>query len=183
MKKSITHKRHEIRDAQDMGPTPERAARSDWSGKAPKRVLTTVQALLNAGDITQEAANAADRWYRDYVFGYHDYREFAPDHVADTITRHDAVSWQVVRANACGRIVDVRQALGVCAHQRLQMMLVDELSFRQMGEAVFPKISPDLGRKKIGAQCAMLLEQLSEFYTRIRVREKTCTPVPDLVSA
>ncbi len=167
-----------------MGPTPERERRSDWSGKTPKRVLTTVQALLNAGDITQDAANAADRWYRDYAFGYHDYREFAPDHVADTTTRHDAVSWQVVRATACGRIVDVRQALGVCAHQRLRMMLVDELSFRAMGEALFPKLNTTVARGKLSAQCSLILEQLSEYYRALnRSKEKTCTPHADLVSA
>ncbi|WP_215762208.1 hypothetical protein [Acetobacter sp. P1H12_c] len=177
MKKTIKRPRHEIRHAQDMGPTPERAARSDWSGKAPKRVLTTVQALLNAGDITQEAANAADRWYRDYVFGYHDYREFAPDHVADTTTRHDAVSWQVVRANACGRIVDVRQALGVCAHQRLRMMLVDELSFRQMGEALFPAVSKSTSSTKVSSQCSFLLEQLHSFYSSQRA-DKRRTEAP-----
>lgn len=183
MKKAIKRPRHEIRHAEDNGPTTERAVRSDWSGKTPKRVLTTVQALLNAGDITQEAANAADRWYRDYVFGYHDYREFAPDHVADTITRHDAVSWQVVRANACGRIVDVRQALGVCAHQRLKMMLVDEMTFSQMGSALFPCVSESSGRRKIGAQCTLILEQLSEYYkANRRQKEKGCTPRADLVS-
>lgn len=181
MKKAIRCLRHEIRRAVDNGPTPERLAKSEWVGNAPKRVLVTVQALLNAGDITQEAANAAERWYRDYVFGACGYKEFSPDHVADTTTRHDDVSWQVVRANAWGRVVDVRQALGVCAHQRLRMMLVDELSFRAMGEMFFPKISSDLGRKKIGAQCAMLLEQLSEFYVA-HGKKTTCTPVPFMVS-
>lgn len=183
MKKTIKRPRHEIRQAQDMGPTPERERRSDWSGKAPRRVLTTVQALLNAGDITQEAANAADRWYRDYAFGYCDYKEFDAGHVADTTTKHDAVSWQVVRANACGRIVGVRQALGVCAHQRLRMMMVDELSFRAMGEALFPRVSSSTAQRKIAAQCTLVLEQLSEFYRQtLRPKEKPCTPRGVLVS-
>lgn len=183
MKKAVKRPRPLIRHAQPMGPTPEREAKSAWSGKDPKRVLTTVQALLNAGDITQDAANAAERWYRDYVFGHCDYIEFGADHVADTTTRHDAVSWQVTRANAWGRIVDVRQALGVCAHQRLRMMLVDEMTFNQMGRALFPGIAESSGRRKIGAQCTFILEQLCEHYKASRKqKEKPCTPRARLVS-
>lgn len=181
MTKTLKRPRHAIRQAEDNGPTPERLAKSVFSKSAPPRVVTTVMALLQSGDITQEAANAADRWYRDYAFGYCDYKEFSPDHVADTTTKHDAVSWQVVRANACGLIVDVRAALGVCADKRLRMMMVDELSFRQMGEALFPKVSVDLARKKIAAQCAMLLEQLAEFYVNQARQKKACTPVPDMI--
>lgn len=143
------------------GPTPERRARSEFVGTAPTRVLRTVQALLQAGDITQPAADAAERWYRDYVFGYCDYVEFSDQHRPGTLTRHDAVSWQLVRARAMARVTDVREALGLCAHQRLRMLLVDELSFRAMGEALFPAISAGSSQRKIAAQCALLLEQLA----------------------
>lgn len=144
------------------GPTPERRARSEFVGTAPTRVLRTVQALLQAGDITQPAADAAERWYRDYVFGYCDYVEFSDQHRPSTLTRHDAVSWQLVRARAMARITAIREALGLCAHQRLRMMLVDELSFRAMGEALFPAISASSSQRKIAAQCALLLEQLAD---------------------
>ena len=143
------------------GPTPERRARSEFVGTAPTRVLRTVQSLLQAGDITQPAADAAERWYRDYIFGYCDYVEFSEQHRPSTLTRHDAVSWQLVRARAMARITEAREALGLCAHQRLRMMLVDELSFRAMGEALFPTISASSSQRKIAAQCALLLEQLA----------------------
>lgn len=182
MTKTLKRPRLEIRHAQDNGPTPERAARSDWEGKAPKRVLTTVQALLNAGDITQDAANAADRWYRDYVFGKNGYVEFAADHVANDITKHDAVSWNTVRAQTWGLIVDVRMALGAKAHRMLTMMLIDEMSFAQMGKVLCPSVIESSARRKIAAQCALLMEQLYEFYRSVeRKKEKTCTPRADLV--
>nr|WP_298796216.1 hypothetical protein [uncultured Acetobacter sp.] len=149
------------RTLSENGPTSERRARSEFVGTAPPRVLRTVQALLLAGDITQPAADAAERWYRDYVFGYCDYVEFSDQHLTSTLTRHDAVSWQLVRARAMARVTAVREALGLCAHQRLRMLLVDELSFRAMGEALFPTISASSSQRKIAAQCALLLEQLA----------------------
>lgn len=144
-------------------PTPERLARSHFVGTEPMRVLRTVQALLNAGDITQTAADAAEQWYKDYIFGYCDYNEVPPGYQPGTLTRHDAVSWQLVRGKAMARVEAVRAALGLCAHQRLRMMLVDELSFRAMGVALFPAVSASSAQRKIAAQCALLLEQLDAF--------------------
>ncbi|MGO2959598.1 MAG: hypothetical protein ACTIDN_11280 [Acetobacter sp.] len=153
-------------------PTPERRTHSQFVGSKPARVLRTVQALLNAGDISQTAADAAERWYQDYVFGYCDYKEFSPEFRPSTLTRHDAVSWQMVRGKAMGRITDVQQALGLCAHQRLRMMLVDELSFRAMGAALFPTLSASSAQRKIAAQCALLLEQLEAFEVAARKAAK-----------
>lgn len=156
----------------EITPTPERLARSEFVGTHPMRVRRTVQALLNAGDITQSAADAAERWYQDYVFGYCDYKEFSQDHRTSTLTKHDAVSWQMVRGKAVARITSVREALGLCAHQRLRMMLVDELSFRAMGAALFPQLSASSAQRKIAAQCALLLEQLEAFEENARKAAK-----------
>ena len=144
-------------------PTPDRRARSHFVGTEPMRVLRTVQALLNAGDITQTAADAAEQWYQDYIFGYCDYNEVPPGYQPQSLTRHDAVSWQLVRGKAMARLEAVRAALGLFAHQRLCMMLVDELSFRAMGVALFPTVAASFAQRKIAAQCALLLEQLDHF--------------------
>lgn len=156
----------------EVAPTPERLTHSEFVGTHPMRVRRTVQALLNAGDITQSAADAAERWYQDYVFGYCDYKEFSQDHRPSTLTKHDAVSWQMVRGKAVARITSVREALGLCAHQRLRMMLVDELSFRAMGAALFPQLSASSAQRKIAAQCALLLEQLEAFEENARKAAK-----------
>lgn len=134
----------------------------------PLRVLGTVQALLNARDITQDAANAAERWYRDWVFAYVGHIEYPANHTPSTITRHDDVSWQMTRALAAGRLADVRQALGLCAEVRLKLMLVEEMSFMQIGRVIFPHLSDARARLKVSAQCAMLLEQLEGFYSTLR---------------
>ncbi|MCP1241756.1 hypothetical protein GOB86_10935 [Acetobacter lambici] len=158
------------------GPTPERMEKfvfvADTSTPgSPLRVLGTVQALLNARDITQDAANAAnaaERWYRDWVFANVGHIEYPTHHTPNTLTRHDDVSWQMTRAHAAGRVADVRHALGLCAQVRLKLMLVDELSFMQMGQVIFPHLSDARARLKISAQCAMLLEQLEGFYEGLR---------------
>ncbi|MBS0990174.1 hypothetical protein JK182_16255 [Acetobacter okinawensis] len=164
------------------GPTPERMAKSVFvthgcGPNAPLRVLGTVQALLTARDITQDAANAAERWYRDWVFASVGHIEYAPGHTANNLTRHDDVSWQMTRAHAAGRLSDVRHALGLCAQVRLKLMLVDELSFMQMGRVLFPHLSDARSRLKVSAQCAMLLEQLEGFYASLR-RTRTTQAAP-----
>lgn len=139
---------------------------------ALNRPRRTVQGLLQAGDITQEAADAAERWCRDYVFGYFDYLEHTTPAPQGQSVRHDAVSWQMVRAKAMARITAVRDALGLCAHQRLRMMLVDDLSFRAMGEALFSNISSSSAQRKIAAQCALVLEQLAALEVTFRRAEQ-----------
>ncbi|GCD74220.1 hypothetical protein NBRC3299_0512 [Acetobacter pasteurianus NBRC 3299] len=139
---------------------------------ALNRPRRTVQGLLQAGDITQDAADAAEQWCRNYVFGYFDYLEHTNPAPQGQTVRHDAVSWQMVRAKAMARITAVRDALGLCAHQRLRMMLVDELSFRAMGEALFPTISSSSAQRKIAAQCALVLEQLAALEVTFRRAEQ-----------
>ncbi|MCX2567295.1 hypothetical protein OQ496_12620 [Acetobacter suratthaniensis] len=153
-----------------LSPTPERLARSVFTGSAPLRVLNTVQALLNAGDIGQDAANAAERWYRDWMFAREGVADYAPAAQAASVTRHDAVSWQLVRGRASARLADVRAALGGCGEVRLCLMMVREMSFAQMGKTLFPHLSEARARLKVSAQCAMVLEQLDSFYATARNR-------------
>ncbi|WP_291365332.1 hypothetical protein [Acetobacter sp. UBA5411] len=166
-----------IRQAEDMGPTPERIAKGDFETGSPPRVLTTVTAMLRSGDITQDEADAADRWYRDYqlafLTGYtlsrygqaNTYEAPHEDHDPNTQRlRHDAVSFAVVRGQAAGRISEIRSRLGMCGHQRLKMMLVDEMSFSRIGEAIYPKKSQPDAVRSAKFQCAIILEQLREFY-------------------
>lgn len=182
MGKVAARPRYEIPVAVDNGPTPERAAKSVFTSGRPARESTVVDALLKAQEITQEAANAADKWYRTWVFAYQGYKEFPENHSGNCEIRHDDLSWLMTRADAAGQIFDVRKALGVCGEVRLKAMLVEKISFTQMAAQLYPHVSSDLGRKKSSAQCSLLLEQLAEFYVAQRKKkrddEKACTPVP-----
>lgn len=166
-----------VRQALDMGPTPERMAKGDFDAGSPPRVLTTVTAMLRSGDITQDEARAADRWYRDYqlafLTGYtlsrygqpNTYEAPHEDHDPNTQRlRHDAVSFAVVRGQAAERISEIRSRLGVCGHQRLKMMLVDEMSFSDMGAIIFPRQARPNAITSMKSQCSMIVAQLNEFY-------------------
>ena len=149
---------------QNNSPTDERRQHDTITNSSPPRVRQTIQSLLNNGDITQDAANASERWHRDYVFGYHGYAEYPENYIPECNGRHDEVSWACVRANACGRIIDIRRALGMCSHIRLEMLIVKNMSFREMGTELFPSINKVTAGQKTSTQCCLLLEQLHNFY-------------------
>lgn len=104
--------RYVIPRAQDNGPTPERAVKSVFTRGNPPRVLTTVQSLLNAGDISQDDANAGERWYRDYIFAYEGIIEFPENHVSDTTVRHDDLILANDAGKCCGAVVRCAQGIG-----------------------------------------------------------------------
>ena len=130
-----------------------------------QRIVGALAALARSGDIDQAQSSAAERWYRDYVMGVVGARDpeggrsgRAPDIHASMLARSAAV----------GRCRMVRNGLGFCGEVRLRLLLIDELSF----SAIAAKLLPDdvNGRKKIAAQMALLLEQLSELYMTLDQR-------------
>ncbi|WP_415489152.1 hypothetical protein [Acetobacter sp.] len=152
-------------------------AKSLFEKGVPPRVLTTVTAMLRSGDITQEEADAGERWYRDYQLAYltgytlsrlgqdNTYEAPPEGHDPNTLRlKHDAVSFSVVRAEAAVRISEIRCRLGMCGHQRLKMMLVDEMSFSDMGAIIFPRAARTNAITSIKSQCSMVLLQLAESY-------------------
>ena len=153
---------------QDNGPTDERRQHDTITNSSPPRVRQTIQSLLNNGDISQDAANASERWHRDYVFGYHGYAEYPENYIPECNGRHDEVSWACVRANACGRIIDIRRALGMCSHIRLEMLIVKNMSFREMGAELFPHLKQSSACQKASIQSSLLLEQLASFYATLK---------------
>lgn len=151
----------EIRRTLNAVVTPERQRRSEWTlqGAAP-RVRSAVKTLLNSEYIDQDAADAADRWLRAYDLGKNDYVEYPPNHTPNTTVRHDAVSWQMLRAVSWREVAFVRSHLGRQAHQLFELMLVDEKSFGQIAEVMFPGLGLTTGTTRASAACAMALSQL-----------------------
>ena len=132
-----------------------------------QRVVGALAALARSGDIDQAQSSAAERWYRDYVVGIIGARDpeagrsgRAPDIHASMLARSAAV----------GRCRMVRNGLGLCGEVRLKLLLIDELSFSVIAAKLLPN---DInGRKKIAAQMALLLEQLSEIYAALDRRSE-----------
>lgn len=150
--------------AEEVTPTVERLSKSDFTHGSPRRVLTTVKALYNSGDIDAEAVQASERWYRDYVFASTGYFESLASSEPSNGLSNDQITMGLVRASAGARITDVKKELKFCGHIRLHMMLVDELSFAAMGRKLFPDLGHDAARYKVSGQCSLILTQLSEFY-------------------
>ncbi len=123
------------------------------------RVQGALAALRRAGDIDDSHVAAAERWYRDWVMGV----EGATDpSVRRSGKAADVHAAMLTRVAACARCRDVRRSLGQAAELRLRLIVLDELSFSEVGRRLMPG---DLnGRKKVAAQTAFLLELLAEHY-------------------
>lgn len=123
------------------------------------RVHGPLAALRRSGDIDDSHVAAAERWYRDWVMGV----EGAADPgVARTGKAPDIHAAMLSRVAASGRCTDVRRHLGSSAERRLRMVVLEELSFSEVGRRLMPG-DPN-ARKKVAAQTAFLLELLAEHY-------------------
>ncbi|MEJ5156511.1 hypothetical protein WH240_15400 [Gluconobacter wancherniae] len=159
-------------DAGSVYPTVERFQHSELRriGDA-YRVVNTVQAMYDAQDIGDDEVAAADRWYREFLFATVGVVEQRPNAVASH-EKGDVHTWMLGRGKCSVRINDVRHAMGLCAHVRLEMMLAREMSFSAMARQFYPGLSEARARMKISAQCALILEQLASFYENDRINKK-----------
>ncbi|MXV43482.1 hypothetical protein GS501_00100 [Saccharibacter sp. 17.LH.SD] len=165
-------------------PTKERILKPDYetvgTGKRKRRVKSkTVQALHDSGDIDGEAVTASERWLKDYLFSVHRYADELGEPLPADYIKGDEHTFAIARAKAGERLSEVTQALGLCSHMRLKMLLVDGLSFSALGTTLWPQKKQPDAHKYARSQCALLLEQLGNFYIEKKkkeAREKdTCT--------
>ncbi|MFB9942389.1 hypothetical protein [Gluconobacter oxydans] len=124
--------------------------------------LHTVQSLYDAQDIGDEEIDAANRWYREYVFAMTGVVEDCRD--AREREKGDVHTWMLGRGRCSARIAQIRDQLGLCAHLRLEMMLAREMSFSAIARMIYPGVSEGRARMKVSAQCALVLEQLVHAY-------------------
>ena len=132
-----------------------------------QRVVGALAVLARSGDIDQAQSSAAERWYRDYVMGVVGARDPEAGRSGRAPDIHASM---LARSAAIGRCRMVRSGLGLCGEVRLKLLLIDELSFSAIAAKLLPN---DVnGRKKIAAQIALLLEQLSELYVTLDRRSE-----------
>ncbi|KXV33062.1 hypothetical protein AD940_14020 [Gluconobacter thailandicus] len=127
--------------------------------------LHTVQSLYDAQDIGDEEIDAANRWYREYVFATTGVVEKRSD--SREREKGDVHTWMLGRGRCSARISQIKDQLGLCAHLRLEMMLAREMSFSAIARMIYPGVSEGRARMKVSAQCALVLEQLVHVYSRI----------------
>ncbi|QDH16795.1 hypothetical protein [Swingsia samuiensis] len=147
-------------------PTPERYQHSDFKTvNGVIRIVNTVQSMYDSGDIGDDEVNAADRWYREYLFATAGIVEQRPSD-GRFKEKGDIHTWMLGRGKSSVRISDIREQFGLCTHVRLEMMLAREMSFSAMARYLYPAISAGRGRMKVSAQSALILEQLASFYKK-----------------
>ncbi len=133
-------------------------------------VTGAVAALRRSGEIGDSHVDAANRWYRDWVMGI----EGAVDPSASRSGKAgDAHARMLSRVAAAARCSDVRHSLGSLAELRLRFVVLEELSFSEIGRRLMP--GDVNSRKKIAAQTVLLLEMLAEHY-HVRDAPRRRTP-------
>lgn len=152
-------------------PTAERRRHGVLcDSKGVCRVVNTVQSMYDSQDIGDDELAAADRWYREYLFATTGVVEEMP---SDGRFREkgDMHTWMMGRGKCSARISAVREALGLAAHVRLEMLLAREMTFSAMARHIYPGLSEGRARMKVSAQCSLVLEQLVHVYGRLRGTE------------
>ena len=123
------------------------------------RTASALSTLRRSNDIDDTHIAAADRWYRDWVMGVVGACDPSIQRSGQAADPH---SRMLARIAASSRCTAVREYLGMQAERRLRMILVEELSFSEIGRRLLPR---DVNsRKKIAAQTILLLEMLAEHY-------------------
>ncbi len=123
------------------------------------RTASALSALRRSNDIDDTHMAAADRWHRDWVMGVVGACDPSIQRSGQAADPHARM---LARIAASSRCTAVRAYLGTQAEQRLRMILVEELSFSEIGRRLLP--GDVNGRKKIAAQTILLLEMLAEHY-------------------
>ena len=124
-----------------------------------QQIVGALASLRRSGEIDDCHVAAANRWYRDWVMGV--------EGASDPSTRRsgqaaDAHARMLTRVAACARCTEVRRCLGAIAENRLRMIVLDELSFSEVGRRLMP--GDVNSRKKVAAQTVLLLDMLAEHY-------------------
>ncbi len=137
-----------------------------------QQVLGALASLQRTGEISDCHVEAANRWYRDWIMGI----EGAHDPFSERSGKApDAHVRMLSRVAACGRCSDVRRSLGQRAEDRLRLILLEELSFSEIGRRLLP--GDGNARRKIAAQTVLLLEMLADHYaSRDRVGRGATAP-------
>ncbi len=150
--------RHIAPETIDNGPTPERRSKMAARGR-DGRAIGLVDLMYRRLQIGDAEVAAANRWHRDYVTGI--IGAVDPEE-GRTSTGADAHDVQLSRIAAVARCRAVRMALGFCAEVRLNMLLVEEMSYAAMAQRLFP--AQPSGEPRIKAELVFLLGQLVEHY-------------------
>ncbi|WP_086653091.1 hypothetical protein [Acetobacter malorum] len=168
MKKTIKRPRHEIRQAQDMGPTPERAAKPDYDTvaegkKTVRRKRCILATLERSGRIDGSVVTIANRWYHDYVFSQSGILEIDAE-LPEGYVKGDVHTFAIARGKAGERISLVRSMLTENEHRWLIFLLVREFSMSELGASLWPELCRTQQIARCEKQAEIVLKKLVNAY-------------------
>ncbi|NPD67279.1 hypothetical protein HN018_06790 [Lichenicola cladoniae] len=125
------------------------------------RVARGVATLQRSGKIDSEEVKAAERYTREYEYGMSRMR-LASLESGRGGTGGNAQGVSDAQLDAQTSVRLVRQALGAEAEARLRLLLIEDVSFAKMAEALVP--ASKKGDEEMKAQAAILLTVLAAHY-------------------
>lgn len=176
MTKTIKRPRLEIRRAQDNGPTPERAGKSDYEdvkeGKiSVRRKRNILDTLEKSGAIDGSVVTIANRWYADYVFSQSGILEIGQD-IPEGYVKGDVHTFAIARGKAGERISLVRHVIGENAHRWLVFLLIRQFSLSAIGASLWPDCCRQEQCARSSKQAQIVLEALAGWYIKARSAQK-----------
>lgn len=164
LKQRIPAQNNAVSPSEPITPTAERLSKSVFTRRAPFRVISTVEALFNAGAIQDAEVQASCRLRRDWLYARYGYSEPQEPPMRGTRLVHNVLSWRMTRAQVGLALTELRHAVKAPIFNLLELMLIDELSFSGMARILMPQRSDNAVRNKISAQCALALSTLAAVY-------------------
>ncbi|MCG4261356.1 hypothetical protein K6W36_12350 [Acetobacter senegalensis] len=180
MQKIASKPRHEIRRAQDNGPTVERAEKADYESvpegkKMVRRKRSILTTLENSGRIDGSVVTIANRWYHDYVFSQSGVLEIDAD-LLDGYVRGDVHTFAIARGKAGERISLVRSMLTENEHRWLVFLLVREFSMSELGGSLWPEMCRSQQIARCERQAEIVIMKLASAYMAAKKAQVDAPP-------
>lgn len=162
-----------IRQADDMGPTPERSGKSEFrpAGGAVRK-NPPIDRLVTSGQINAVQYNDALRWRQEFEKAYAGYVDHASDYVSPEDGRHDPMTWRIMCMDSGVWLGEIRDKIGKRADALLVWLLIGEMSFVDIGTRLFPNMAArgSTQRDRANVLCVAAIERLSEVMCEMRKR-------------
>lgn len=154
----------------ELRPTPERMRKGDYEGASEKRRYRadTLLALRKSGRINSAAESAALDWIKAVTFAGSGYVD-PPEDTTECRLEFDecgvpivgdAITAGMLRARHAEIVRTVRQIIGDEQTERLQLLLIEGLSFRSLAERLTPEKSVERAAQEQAVACASILSVL-----------------------
>lgn len=164
--------------AQDNRPTPERAAKGDYTdvigdgrevlqsgfrqAGAAVRKNPPIDRMVKTGQINAVQYHDALRWRQEAEKAYAGVVEHSSDFINVDDVRHDPMTWRIMCMESGIWLGEIRERIGRRADWILRMLLIGEMSFLGVGLKLYPDAKRSVAATRAQALSVAAVERLSE---------------------